>query len=70
MTPWQRIVFAANKGVHLHLSVEEVGRLAGDGAIVAKAANDTADLFAAQFDRTPDDNDPVWVNFRRRIEGR
>jgi hypothetical protein len=70
MTPWQRIVFAGNKRVALSLSAEEVAQLASDYAIITKSASDTADLFTAQFDREPDPNDPVWVNFQRKIEGK
>jgi hypothetical protein len=45
-TPWQRIMIAANKGVGLRLSAEDVWELSLDDAIATKAWNDDEDELA------------------------
>lgn len=40
MTPWQKIMHAAKRGIGLRLTVEEVSRLSMDDAIETRAALD------------------------------
>lgn len=43
MTPWQKIMRAAQRGTGLRLSAEEVSRMSSDGAIATLAENDDED---------------------------